>query len=127
MSKRFNFTTHDWIWFCVVFALALGWGSHFRYSFWLHENMPPRVVYATNEELASLQEELSHERQEIASSWSQEINARQRLYELEKAIHSVLSDDERQHVEKTTIEYRELQKKISQEMKKYEAEMREHR
>ena len=29
---RLNFTTRDWLWFCVVTALAIGWGTHVRYT-----------------------------------------------------------------------------------------------
>lgn len=32
MAARFVFTTRDWMWFCVVFAMAIGWGMHVRYS-----------------------------------------------------------------------------------------------
>jgi hypothetical protein len=38
MSNRFSFTTRDWLWFCLVFALAMGWVSTFRHNEWLDAN-----------------------------------------------------------------------------------------
>jgi hypothetical protein len=29
---RPTFTLRDWIWFCIVIALAIGWGTHVRYT-----------------------------------------------------------------------------------------------
>ncbi len=39
MAFRFHFTSRDWIWFCIVFALAVGWSGHFQYTKWLENNV----------------------------------------------------------------------------------------
>jgi hypothetical protein len=64
MPLRFKFSVRDWIWFCLVFALILGWGSHVRYSWWLEDkviNHPTKVYVADvklSEQLDELREEL---------------------------------------------------------------------
>jgi hypothetical protein len=52
MARRLTFTTRDWMWLCVVFALAIGWGGQFRYYRWLEENLSrDRPANATVEEM----------------------------------------------------------------------------
>ncbi len=99
MAQRLHFTTRDWMWFCVVLVLAVGWGGHFRYSRWLEENLmkaqPPNV---TVEEMKIA---LSDERQRAESLELE--NAR-----LNIAIGEVLTREQRDEVEKAKPEWQTL-------------------
>jgi hypothetical protein len=94
---RLNFTTRDWLWLCVVMALAFGWGSHFRYSEWVEENVvnsPPTVIadhtLMHDRDLAI--ERLSHMRNDYDS--------------LIYGIVKVLSPEQRKELEKWRESYR---------------------
>jgi hypothetical protein len=53
MATRFSFTFRDWTWLCLVMALAIGWGSHFRYTRWLYANRPPGGIVSVDRMLES--------------------------------------------------------------------------
>src|SRR5688500_13907165 len=38
MASRFTFSTRDWMWLCVVIAMAIGWSGTFRYAEWVEHN-----------------------------------------------------------------------------------------
>src|SRR5687768_6843026 len=50
MATRFTFTIRDWFWFSLVLCLAIGWGGHFRYSWWLERNVLSQQPEIQNEE-----------------------------------------------------------------------------
>jgi hypothetical protein len=39
-DMRMNFTTRDWVWFWIVMGLAIGWGTHVRYTAYLEAPYP---------------------------------------------------------------------------------------
>jgi hypothetical protein len=91
MDQRIRFTTRDWLWFCVVLALAIGRGGHFRYSLWQEENlMKDRPVDITVEEMRSA---LDTERVRLEEYRLE--NAR-----LNHAIRKVLTREQQEELEK---------------------------
>ena len=51
----FRYGTRDWFWFSLVLCLAIGWGGHFRYSWWLRRNvLSQRPVIQNEEELRKM-------------------------------------------------------------------------
>src|SRR5262245_6751577 len=100
MAQRFQFTTRDWMWFCVVLVLAVGWGGHFRYSQWLNEHlMRAQPINVTVEEMKSA---LNDERQETWK-WLQE-NAR-----LSYAIREVLTREQIEALEKAKADWQPVE------------------
>src|SRR4051794_41628591 len=66
MARRLSFTIRDWMWLCIVLALAIGWGGQFRYYRWLEENLSRnRPVNATVEEMREALEAERHKNQEL--------------------------------------------------------------
>ena len=97
MAQRFHFTTRDWMWFCVVLVLAVGWGGHFRYSQWLEEHlMRAQPVNVTVEEMKSA---LSDERQRV---WKSE----QENTRLSQAMGRVLTREQLEAVEKAWADWK---------------------
>jgi hypothetical protein len=91
MEQRIRFTTRDWLWLCIVLALAFGWGGHYRYSLWLEENLvKDRPADVTVEEMRTA---LNDERETAAKLRLE--NAR-----LDFAIRNVLTPEQQEVVEK---------------------------
>jgi hypothetical protein len=39
MATRFTYSTRDWFWLSLVLCLAIGWGTQYRYSQWIEDNV----------------------------------------------------------------------------------------
>ena len=101
MSTRFHFTTRDWIWFCLVFFLAFGWGGHFRYSMWLEDNVVANpAAHLFNDE--DLMDQLKVAREKLAE---------ERAYSAAVAYGTrrLLDEDARQELGKLIKEYYDCQ------------------
>ena len=87
MPLRFNFSTRDWIWFCIVVALILGWGSHVRYSWWLEDNIVnhPTTIHVSDGQLT----EQLHDTQE------QLMECKEKYAAVESAAASIMNADQR--------------------------------
>jgi hypothetical protein len=68
----FRFTTRDWFWLCVVMALAIGWGTHVRYTASMES---PKPYYSSPAEerlrdaLEMASDDLSRLRREVDAFW----------------------------------------------------------
>jgi hypothetical protein len=101
MATRFRLTIRDWFWFCLVLALAFGWGGHFRYSAWLEQHLiANRSSYFSYDE--QLARELKIERAELAQ---------ERTYNeaVAYAMRRLLDRDEQQELGKLIREYYDCQ------------------
>jgi len=98
MPLRFNFSTRDWIWFCIVVALIIGWGSHFRYSWWLEDHVVnhPTKVYVSDKQLT---EQLDDAKEQL-------MQCKERYAALEYAATSIMNADQRKEFAKLVGERR---------------------
>ncbi len=99
MSTHFHFTTRDWMWFCLVFALAIGWGGSFRYNEWLDANtvVVPKGVGISKDDVAN---PLSHTIQALNTE-------REQSRELKYLMLRIMSKEQ---LEKVRRELAELKK-----------------
>jgi hypothetical protein len=101
MAARIRLTIRDWFWFCVVLALAFGWGGHFRYSAWLEENLIANRSsnFSYDEQLAR---ELKVAREELAQ---------ERIFNeaVAYATRRMLDRDDQQELSKLIREYYDCQ------------------
>jgi hypothetical protein len=99
MEQRIRFTTRDWLWLCVVLALAFGWGSHFRYTMWFEENLAKdRPIDVTVEQMRNA---LNDERERMERFRLE--NAR-----LSYAIRKVLTPEQQADVERAKPDWQTL-------------------
>jgi hypothetical protein len=107
MATRFHFTTRDWIWFCIVIALAFGWSGHFRYSKWLENNWiasPPYNTLGTTHTHYIYDADLMRERNNTIERTS-ELEVRDEAYK--NAISRLLSDEQKKELAKLIEDYLE--------------------
>lgn len=88
MKNRFVFTMRDWLWLCIIIALAGGWGTHVRYSYLFERDLP---TYDTPPSVASIQTELSTER-------AARFDTMVRLNSLNRAMQNVLSSEQQNQI-----------------------------
>jgi hypothetical protein len=61
-------TTRDWLWFCVVLFLALGWGAHFRYTQYKDNPVPYKSPPNADELQRSLSRMKDHAAEEATKN-----------------------------------------------------------
>jgi hypothetical protein len=106
MASRLNFTTRDWLWFCVVMALAFGWSGHFRYSKWIEDhlvNNPEKAYLYDENELI----ELKNARERTFSLEVENDALKRECSALMYCINMICTEAQRTEVSKTKLDYLE--------------------
>jgi hypothetical protein len=92
MPLRFNFSTRDWIWFCIVVALILGWGSHVRYSWWLEDHVVnhPTTIHVSDQRLT----------EQLNDTIEQLMECKEKYAAVENAATSIMNADQKKEFAK---------------------------
>lgn len=98
MPAPFKFTTRDWLWFCVVFAVAIGWGTHFRYSRWYDAKAVILPSSFSRDELS----------QPLAKTQEALIAERETVKELKFVILELLGRGNQDSIKKARAKYRAM-------------------
>src|ERR1044072_9917155 len=105
-----RFTIRDWFWLCIVLALAIGWGSHFRYTQWVETNMSTPIYMRMDEaDLTFLRKRADDAETESHFLRKKLEWANDRSLEIQYAMAKGLTDEQIKQFETLQLEYRQIE------------------